>query len=395
MISFYRTLLWISTILVLINVLHPGRTDSKGGHYNRSTGEYHYHHGYSEHQHYDMDGDGKKDCPYDFDDKTNHNSGSNSSGNYYSGSQTGLDDSQNEENSIETDNRTKWLIVLLIALLGVFVTSGLFIIQKNSEYTGYSHSLKKGFTKGIDTIVQANYIPPKGVDTIHLNYLNIDETIKRESEIQDHLWRIQNQYKEKTDRVSSAITIFFIVSGIACIAIIFAILFIFVFKESPWVALIAATILSLIAYVKVFVRIAAKNEEIDETFKKYITSYANIETYKLCDKLLNSFDDLNQFIGIPPHVTFVNQMPSTSSVENSSMPYGSFTRFIAPYAGKCFHQKEGCSGAFHPVNLYSVINNRTPCSKCAYSDNNRSVPEWYQYYIKLNVIIEKKKNAKL
>ena len=30
---------------------HSGRTDSKGGHYNRSTGEYHYHHGYSAHDH--------------------------------------------------------------------------------------------------------------------------------------------------------------------------------------------------------------------------------------------------------------------------------------------------------------------------------------------------------
>lgn len=30
---------------------HSGRTDSSGGHYNRSTGEYHYHHGYPAHQH--------------------------------------------------------------------------------------------------------------------------------------------------------------------------------------------------------------------------------------------------------------------------------------------------------------------------------------------------------
>jgi hypothetical protein len=50
---------------------HSGGTDSKGGHYNRSTGEYHYHHGYSAHQHKDMDGDGKLDCPYEFDDSTN------------------------------------------------------------------------------------------------------------------------------------------------------------------------------------------------------------------------------------------------------------------------------------------------------------------------------------
>lgn len=54
---------------------HPGRTDGNGGHTNHSTGEYHYHHGYSAHSHYDMDNDGDIDCPYDFDDKTNHSSG--------------------------------------------------------------------------------------------------------------------------------------------------------------------------------------------------------------------------------------------------------------------------------------------------------------------------------
>ena len=58
---------------------HPGRTDSKGGHNNRSTGEYHYHHGYPEHDHYDMDGDGKADCPYEFDDKTDSKEKSNTS----------------------------------------------------------------------------------------------------------------------------------------------------------------------------------------------------------------------------------------------------------------------------------------------------------------------------
>ena len=54
----------------LVVKAHPGRTDSRGGHTNRSTGEYHYHHGQSAHDHYDMDGDGKVDCPYDFKNKT-------------------------------------------------------------------------------------------------------------------------------------------------------------------------------------------------------------------------------------------------------------------------------------------------------------------------------------
>lgn len=48
---------------------HSGQTDSNGGHYNHSTGEYHYHHGYPAHQHTDGV------CPYDYDDRTGQNSG--------------------------------------------------------------------------------------------------------------------------------------------------------------------------------------------------------------------------------------------------------------------------------------------------------------------------------
>lgn len=62
----YQTLLLFTAILTMITVLHSGKTDSKGGHRDSSTGEYHYHHGYPAHQHYDMDGDGKRDCPYNF-----------------------------------------------------------------------------------------------------------------------------------------------------------------------------------------------------------------------------------------------------------------------------------------------------------------------------------------
>ena len=65
-------------VLVLPASAHPGRTDSNGGHYDRSTGEYHYHHGYSAHDHYDMDGDGDIDCPHNFKDKTGENSGESS-----------------------------------------------------------------------------------------------------------------------------------------------------------------------------------------------------------------------------------------------------------------------------------------------------------------------------
>lgn len=65
----------ITGALLIVAFAHSGQTDSNGGHYNRSTGEYHYHHGYSAHSHYDMDGDGDIDCPYTFDDKTSHGGG--------------------------------------------------------------------------------------------------------------------------------------------------------------------------------------------------------------------------------------------------------------------------------------------------------------------------------
>lgn len=59
------------TLLIAFTVYaHPGKTDSNGGHYNRSTGEYHYHHGYPAHQHTNGI------CPYDFKDNTDIDSSS-------------------------------------------------------------------------------------------------------------------------------------------------------------------------------------------------------------------------------------------------------------------------------------------------------------------------------
>ena len=83
---------------------HQGKTDSSGGHYDHSIGEYHYHHGYPAHEHYDMDGDGDIDCPHDFVDKTDHSSGSSTasssktpSGSYSNSSTSTRTNPQNKE----------------------------------------------------------------------------------------------------------------------------------------------------------------------------------------------------------------------------------------------------------------------------------------------------------
>ncbi len=48
----------LASLLITVCYAHSGRTDSKGGHYDRKNGGYHYHHGYPAHDH----PDGK--CPY-------------------------------------------------------------------------------------------------------------------------------------------------------------------------------------------------------------------------------------------------------------------------------------------------------------------------------------------
>lgn len=73
------TLFLLLTIMPMWSSAHSGRTDSNGGHYDQSTGEYHYHHGYSAHKHTD----GK--CPYEYEDRTT-NSSSNTNENSYTSS---------------------------------------------------------------------------------------------------------------------------------------------------------------------------------------------------------------------------------------------------------------------------------------------------------------------
>ena len=57
-------------LLTTVASAHSGRTDSNGGHYDRSTGSYHYHHGYSAHQH------PNGVCPYANNQRTNNSNSS-------------------------------------------------------------------------------------------------------------------------------------------------------------------------------------------------------------------------------------------------------------------------------------------------------------------------------
>lgn len=111
---------------------HPGKTDSNGGHWDSETGEYHYHHGYPAHDHYDADGDGTIDCPYDFDDQTNHSSGSNGSGT------SAPTKSSREDTIVEL-----WIVCVMALVFAVAITFMFFYIASKNNAIKDLHNKHK------------------------------------------------------------------------------------------------------------------------------------------------------------------------------------------------------------------------------------------------------------
>ena len=100
-------ILIISLLSVVVSA-HSGKTDSNGGHYDKSTGEYHYHHGYSAHQHTN----GK--CPYFFNDKTDHSSST----------------TNNDKFAVNGDEKMYWIIGILVVIVCFL---GYLLFSKNKE----------------------------------------------------------------------------------------------------------------------------------------------------------------------------------------------------------------------------------------------------------------------
>lgn len=130
--KFVRSLVLVPLLaLVCLSVVfaHPGKTDADGGHYNRSTGEYHYHHGYPEHQH------PNGECPYDFDDQTGINSGSPSTGS--SSNLPPVRRSYSSEKSANTSSESDVMATLVSivvpALVFIFILKVLFSRPRNPK----------------------------------------------------------------------------------------------------------------------------------------------------------------------------------------------------------------------------------------------------------------------
>ena len=117
-----RVIIGLIAVFSSFTVLHSGGTDGSGGHYNRSTGEYHYHHGYSAHSHYDMDGDGVADCPYSFKNNTSYKSSTSKSKSDTNSS------SKSSSNKKHSNSFKSFLESVLLVICSIFVSAAITIV---------------------------------------------------------------------------------------------------------------------------------------------------------------------------------------------------------------------------------------------------------------------------
>ena len=106
---------------------HSGRTDEFGGHYDRSTGEYHYHHGYPAHQHENGV------CPYDFDDQTNHDNRTGSKTDGISTSNTSKEKIEKNTTAGEATKTKEKADINPILIVGIIIVSCLIILTVLGE----------------------------------------------------------------------------------------------------------------------------------------------------------------------------------------------------------------------------------------------------------------------
>lgn len=189
---------------------HPGKTDSQGGHYDWSTGEYHYHHGYSAHDHYDMDGDGIVDCPYNFNDRTGYSSSSNYSSTsdndgyltsvssynegYNDGYDTGYEDgyADGDESGYEEGHSSgyeegfqqasdkkvpRWMLFLSLAILGI-------LILVNRSLRSDIKELKKNQVKATEDLGEKENTIKKLTEEVEVAKRAVDNAQKKMRAVQ-------------------------------------------------------------------------------------------------------------------------------------------------------------------------------------------------------------------
>lgn len=342
---------------------HRGRTDSNGGHYDRSTGEYHYHHGYPEHQHYDMDGDGDLDCPYDFNDRTDSNSGSAGStylsaeawlasqgeneDRYEDGYDSGYDDGYEKGNregyedgskygydngytdGLEEGRKGKVSNKLLILAVAMVVIMGIMLRIRRNSLNETEDLLDETRKKLHDSEQREKTLADKmrRADIEHRNALEV-----RDKKAQDQIRLAEN-------------------------------------------------------------KISLAEEEVRNVQRKYSEEIHKAKA--LAESFKNQNDSLMEFLGMGKHDDSGKDSPENKlviplgiSFADDGLPilgkqtpqkrYGDYTVFVCD-GGSVYHERSLCSNGYtRPVHIFEVVGKRRPCARCCNGALPKEVPQWYK-----------------
>lgn len=229
------------------------------------------------------------------------------------------------------------------------------------------------------------------------NYRRIDNALKKEKELRDKIRSKKLSFNDSEMKKLNKKRLIVVLLWAIAIALLTTILY-FVFScDTIVVPLIISTIIaSLIAMYY----ISSVTEDCITKINKYVHDeeiIAEREIVKMYSELLTNVD-IYQFLAIPSDIKFdKDDLPyKNNPIPDLPMPYGDFTRYIAPSSGSRYHRTRGCSGAHTPVHMYSLSLNEyrlsvryyTPCGICGLRDTI-VVPEWYVYYRKVRDITKK------
>lgn len=317
---------------------HPGRTDSSGGHYDRSTGEYHYHHGYPAHQH------PGGVCPYDIEDKvvptfpasTEFRSSIKtdpipSTKSYSSETKKAEQPNPTETsaNNVKTDSHIKSNDVAstycTIFFLGVIFSSMIWArIASASKKSAYNPLIKENATLRI------------AKEQLESEYENMLAS-------RDEL---NSQYKDSINQNAQ-------------------------FKKD------LEHCEEVLAENKT---LSEENTELKNKLHHYMDQVDSLLHIDDTSGIM-TYDEIIEAAKVPDGVSFDgNDLPHyyrDATVESR------MTVYIAPN-GKKYHRTFGCSGAYESIHLFTAASSRIPCSKCIpFAAMNYKVPEWYYRYLQL------------
>lgn len=390
---------------------HPGRTDADGGHYDRSTGEYHYHHGYPAHQHPDGI------CPYDFDDRTGQSSGSSGGSSNSKTSNQTTDFVGGEERNYFLEHREAWKQEQREK--GNTVNFDNQTGQSSSTNTGSSgssgNSKTSNRTTGLNSAIQTskdirqrlNYTiglsVSVGLILLWILYHLFESKRKLSSDLAalqrsyeqlqeectslkntDWIDKLNQQEKEKNNLIQKNDELKTQVDALQ--------------QELKAVQRFSSSLQyekvnleqrsnSLESHVKSLRFDLAKAQETvqkalqaSEQEKEYST-FLRSQLESLTTDALPFPKELLYKAGVPNGVTFDSQyLPhyyAKPSVEKNMRVYISAS-------GKSYHRKFGCSGATIQTHLFIVANKYTPCERCIPPKAwDYKIPAWYYEFLNL------------